>query len=196
MSTRGLYGFRKNGVDKLTYNHADSYPDCLGRNILEFIKENGVSKLNKIYDMIRLVNEQTPPSYYQIDECLRTGITDLTVSDRTVGDWYCLTRRLQGNFEKYAELANTATAIYMIENAGFIKDSLFCEYAYIINLDDLTLEYYMGFQTEPDENNRYGTEKDGDYYPCKMVRAFDFDEIAEKSVEDIVAEMNKLAEEN
>ncbi len=31
MSTRGLYGFRKNEQDKTTYNHSDSYPDWLGR---------------------------------------------------------------------------------------------------------------------------------------------------------------------
>ena len=41
MGTRGLYGFRKNGVDKVTYNHYDSYPEYLGRNILEFIRNHG-----------------------------------------------------------------------------------------------------------------------------------------------------------
>ena len=30
MSTRGIYGFRKNGEDKLTYNHYDSYFSYLG----------------------------------------------------------------------------------------------------------------------------------------------------------------------
>lgn len=32
MSTRGIYGFRKNGEDKLTYNHYDSYFSYLGEN--------------------------------------------------------------------------------------------------------------------------------------------------------------------
>ena len=35
MGTRGLYGFRKNGIDKLTYNHLDSYPDWLGKKVVE-----------------------------------------------------------------------------------------------------------------------------------------------------------------
>ena len=34
MSTRGIYGFHINGTDKLAYNHADSYPQQLGLNIL------------------------------------------------------------------------------------------------------------------------------------------------------------------
>ena len=37
MGTRGLWGFRKDGKDKLTYNHFDSYPDCLGHTIVEFL---------------------------------------------------------------------------------------------------------------------------------------------------------------
>lgn len=37
----------------------------------------------------------------------------------------------------------------------FIEDSLWCEWAYIINLDDEVLEIYKGFQTRPHSNGRY-----------------------------------------
>jgi len=33
MGTRGAYGFRKNGIDKVTYNHFDSYPEQLGESL-------------------------------------------------------------------------------------------------------------------------------------------------------------------
>ncbi len=43
MGTRGAYGFyyktEKETIEKVTYNHYDSYPECLGYNILQFIKE-------------------------------------------------------------------------------------------------------------------------------------------------------------
>ena len=39
MSTRGLWGFRKNDKDMLTYNHSDSYPEWLGKKICEFITD-------------------------------------------------------------------------------------------------------------------------------------------------------------
>lgn len=45
MSTRGLYGFRKDGIDKCTYNHSDSYPEQLGRRILTFCKNNTAENL-------------------------------------------------------------------------------------------------------------------------------------------------------
>jgi hypothetical protein len=39
MGTRGLFGFRCDGTDKLAYNHLDSYPDCLGEKMLTCIRE-------------------------------------------------------------------------------------------------------------------------------------------------------------
>ena len=48
MATRGLYGLRKNGQDKLTYNHFDSYPDCLGRKILKLCCDSSVDDLDKL----------------------------------------------------------------------------------------------------------------------------------------------------
>ena len=37
MGSRGLYGFIKDGVEKATYSHGDSYPSYLGRDIIDFI---------------------------------------------------------------------------------------------------------------------------------------------------------------
>ena len=69
----------------------------------------------------------------------------------------------------------------MAEANDFIKDSLFCEYGYIINLDDEVLELWVGWQDKPDETNRYGTKKyegySSDYYPCKLVATYPLNEI-------------------
>lgn len=54
MGTRGCYGFRKNGMDKLTYNHFDSYPDCLGHTMVKFCKATSISELNEIFDKLIL----------------------------------------------------------------------------------------------------------------------------------------------
>ena len=57
MGTRGLYGFRKNGVDKVTYNHWDSYPDGLGKQILRFIK------IKKLFFLKNLMHYLTKELY-------------------------------------------------------------------------------------------------------------------------------------
>ena len=178
MGTRGSYGFRKNGIDKLTYNHFDSYPDYLGRRVVEFCKNHTIEELNKLYDKIVLVNERNDiPNADQIKHCVDNGWCDLSVSNQSTDDWYCLLRNIQGDLE---ELNKAKEQAYMIDNHNFIKDSLWCEYAYIINLDDKILEFYEGFQKTPQEGNRYGfTIKDGydGYYPCKLSLTFPLNEI-------------------
>lgn len=165
MGTRGLYGFRKNGIDKLTYNHWDSYPEGLGKDIVQFCKETSLAEMNEIFDRIILVEKDSKPNTQQIKECIKYFNED--VGTGSIYDWYCLLRETQGNLNVYKEGLR-----YMIDSADFIKDSLFCEYAYIINLDTNSLEFWKGFQDKPNPNNRYGTERNadykGDYYPCMM----------------------------
>ena len=177
MGTRGCYGFRKNGIDKLTYNHYDSYPSCLGSTMIQFCKETTLKEMNEIFDKIVMVHESSTPTNEQIDECLK--YYDGSVSHCSTEDWYCLLRNAQGKPNAYKHGLR-----YMIDNHEFIKDSLFCEYAYIINLDTKRLEFYRGFQREPDEMNRYGTENDRGYYPCKMVSSYPLN--SKRSVEQIV----------
>lgn len=187
MGTRGCYGFRKNGIDKLTYNHFDSYPDCLGHDVVQFCKETSIEEMNEIFDKTILVDENSKPTAEQIVECMEYYNGD--VSTRTPEDWYCLLREAQGNLNVYRNGLR-----YMIDNHDFIKDSLFCEYAYIINLDTNCLEFWRGFQHEPDENNRYGTEEDSGYYPCKMVAYYPLgpEYMEQRPVEEYVEDMNHL----
>lgn len=190
MGTRGCYGFRKNGADKLTYNHFDSYPDCLGHTMVKFCKATSISELNEIFDKLILVNESAKPTAEQIKECKQ--YYDGNVSRKTVEDWYCLLRNAQGDLDAYKNGLK-----YMIDNCGFIKDSLWCEYAYIINLDTEELEFWVGGQDKPDIYNRYGVERDGNYYPCKMMASYPLATISlnEYSVQDFVDCMNKAEKE-
>lgn len=195
MGTRGLYGFRKNGIDKLTYNHFDSYPDCLGGTMVEFCKTTSLKEMNEIFDKIVLVLEHTVPTQTQVKECIE--YYDSNVSVGSPEDWYCLLRGAQGNPNVYKHGFK-----YMIDSHNFIKDSLFCEYAYIINLDTECLEFWVGFQKEPDENNRYGTDGEENYdgtccyYPCKMMSYYPLGSIGQYSVQALVDYMNAVSRES
>jgi glycine betaine/choline ABC-type transport system substrate-binding protein len=69
MGTRGLYGFRRYGFDKTTYNHFDSYPEYLGKLVGEFCANTSIDDMRKIYDRIQLVNEGSQPNAQQVDFC-------------------------------------------------------------------------------------------------------------------------------
>ena len=190
MSTRGVYGFRKNGVDKLSYNHYDSYPSGLGNDVIEFCKSMSIKELNALYDRLEMINEDIPPTPEQIDFC--KPWTNLNVSNESTSDWYCLLHGAQGNLSAYKDGLR-----YMLDSDYFIKDSLFCEYGYIVNLDNNTLEFWEGFQKKPQEGNRYGTEvkesidEKTKYYPCNLSLTFSLENIPD----DAVDQMNTVSKD-
>lgn len=197
MSTRGLYAIRKGGVDKGTYNHSNSYPDGLGRDIIEFCKLHTIEELNTFYLLTNLINSDNMPTPEQIKICKDNGYANFSVSTGKEDDWYCLLRNLMGNFNAYSRAIDNNQQIFMEDGIDFIKDSLFCEYAYIINLDNETLEFYLGFQNQADPSNRYGKEpNDSGYYPCKLVMTTNLTDLTNAKTKTLVDEMNVLAENN
>lgn len=194
MSTRGLFGFRKNGIDKAMYNHYDSYPDYLGRNIVNWLKTVTPEKLNEIFDKIVLVDADEKPSEtekVELDEC---GLYDYSGEYQ---EWYSLLHKLQGNPSLIEEIADTYGKVYMCDDISFIKNSLFCEYAYIVNLDKRVLEFWKGFQKKPWSENRYGTDIEEnnirkDYYPCKRISILRFGDIADIPTDSLVEYLNVI----
>lgn len=194
MGTRGLYGFRKNEQDKTSYNHFDSYPEGLGADVLKFIQNHSIAEMNKFYDRIIMVNEDATPTDEQKENCRKNGFVNLNVSNQSENDWYCLLRNVQG----YLEDLYKCEFPYMIDDSDFIKDSLFCEYAYIINLDTNVLEFYKGWQHVPQDGNRYGEVPNEDgYYPCKLEAEIPIEQIqSAKDVNEIISKFMNEEEED
>jgi hypothetical protein len=148
MGTRGAYGFIKNGVEKITYNHFDSYPSYLGVEVCEFIEKN-INDLDKIFYQLEMIYEAVEPTLEQSELCKSLGLW----RDVSTGkDWYSHLRNAQGDLSWYAK-----GLTFMIEASSFLKDSLFCEWAYIINLDTSKLEIYRGFNKDPKAKGRYAS---------------------------------------
>lgn len=167
MGTRGTFGFRQDGQDKLAYNHFDSYPDGLGYGVIDGLSKVGRANLAGKVRNIKLVTDEVPPTEEQIQEL--ASFSDTRVGKQTNREWYCLLRECQGDVEK------TIAAGYMESSPNFIKDSLFCEYGYIVNLDEDVLELYQGFQKSYHSKGRYAsTESEraasgNDYYPSALI---------------------------
>ena len=166
MSTRGAVGFRVDSVDRIAYNHFDSYPEGLGFDLLQFLR--GVGDWNELSAKVRalrVVTKDEAPS--EADRQNLRRFADLSVGNKSLGDWYCLLRDTQGNLAKILE------AGVLIDGSAFLQDSLFCEWAYVVNLDAMTLECYRGFQTAPHLLGRYATRcgRNG-YYPCALATQF------------------------
>ena len=171
MGTRGCWGFRIDGQDKLTYNHFDSYPDGLGRDLVQALRGcKSVEDLKSQARLVRLVDQDVRPTAEQIAALLPA--VDLSVSTRRTDDWYCLTRSLQG------DLSATLNYGYMIDSHKFMGISLFCEWAYVVNLDDGVFEVYRGFQKAKHTAGRYADlPEDRGYFPVALVKTFPLDDL-------------------
>jgi len=151
MSTSGAWGFRKNGKDKATHNHADSYPTWLGNKIGEMLQDTTIDELNKIYDRIELIDPESKPTSKQKGKCFELDVVKRGQTDDD--DWYCLLYGAQRDMNVYKK-----GLPYMLDGTGFISKGLWCQWAYVINLDTNMLEFYNGYQREPQEGNFYGTD--------------------------------------
>ena len=172
MGTRGSYGFLIESESKLTYNHFDSYPAGLGSTIVDglknIIKQPKDVLIEKVRN-IRLVDETFTPTEEDITNF--NGFSDISVRTGKLDNWYTLLREMCGNIEAHLEEG------IMINNNTFITDSLFCEWAYIINLDTWKFEIWKGFQKEYIKNRYQLEEADRGYWACAMVIDFDLNSI-------------------
>ena len=191
MGTKGAFGFRINNEDKVTYNHFDSYPGGLGDEVVTFIKNNAISVLEAAANNIKLVEAKSTPTSEQIQRYKHYA--DHDVSTGSFYEWYVLLRNVQGNLQAYVDDLE-----YMIDKREFLKDSVFCEYAYIINLDTKKLEFYKGFNDKQlYDKGRYASiprDEKNDYYGVMLMAEFDLLDIQKSSI-DCVAEMNQILED-
>lgn len=69
--------------------------------------------------------------------------------------------------EKITHVISLSDEEYTVENASFGADSLFCEYAYIFDLDNSVLEAYVGYQKEDHSDGRFAgmKKKNEDWVP-------------------------------
>jgi hypothetical protein len=58
MSTNGNWGFRKDGVEKITYQHYDSYPSGLGDDVVIMIKCS-LENLDEMFDRIKITDDES-----------------------------------------------------------------------------------------------------------------------------------------
>ena len=176
MGTRGLYGVVVNGEVKASYNHFDSYPSGLGANIVKFVQ--GIEDVSDTFEQaqnLTLVNE---------DDTAPSGT-----------DWYSELRDIQG------DLAENLRIGFMTNGVSFGQDSLFCEWGYLVNLDDETVEVYRGFQKEPHTEGRWSDYdptadesvgyRSSHYYGIKRIAVIPFAELNEE----VMIELESVEEE-
>ena len=185
MGTRHLIMAVKDGKTRLAqYGQWDGYPSGQGVDVLKFVSsKQRRAKLSKVLDKVQFLTQAD----------LDRGYEKVGVQKGAFG----LNKKQSDSFNRMFPLlsrdhgANILTLLLsadkpqLVNSEEFAGDSLFCEWAYVIDFDKQTFEVYKGFNTsEPlDKHDRFfGTKNDNKkYYPIKMIADWKFDEIPSRA---------------
>lgn len=142
MSTRGAVGFIKDDNLTTIYNSGRSAPSVLGNDILDFIRRYPIEEINELVNGFVCDNNR------------------IIYGHEEAASFYSL-RDSWNNGKKETLIDN---------DTEFLKDSLLCEWAYIINLDTNELEIYKGMNKGKPVGRFKNVPKNVEkYYPVSLV---------------------------
>lgn len=172
MGTRHLIAVQFNGEYKVAqYGQWDGYPEGQGKAVLNFLRDE------KLFD--KLKTNLGKCRFIEDDEVDRLNDL-LNKSDAKTVNWYhdFCSRDLGAKvLENIA--GSTDNEILLIDRISFAKDGLFCEWAYVVDLDKNTFEVYKGFgktELSPEERFYDAEFKSGnEYQPVRLRATFSLD---------------------
>ena len=191
MGTRNLTCVYKNGEYRVAqyghrvaqYGQWDGYPEGQGVTILEFLHRVNMDEFKTAIDNCRWITKE------ELDE-INDGI-DKGYIVNWQKRYLELSRDTGGEILEVITFKNKR----ILQNSlDFANNSLFCEWAYVVDLDQNTFEVYKGFNKEKlSETERfYNVENnEKDYKPVKFLKSFDLSNLPTK--DEFVA---AFAEEN
>jgi hypothetical protein len=182
MGTRNLTMVISNGETKVAqYGQWDGYPSGNGVVVLDFLSTNNLDDFKKKLSKVKFMNGSKEK---EINKWLKSigcenGWMDGDQSILYHQKYPYLTR---DNGAKILEMIMNGEEdeIWITDSTDFASDSLFCEWAYLVDLDKNVLEVYEGFNQKPltIEDRFFNlTDKESEYYPIKLIKKYDLNNL-------------------
>lgn len=183
MGTRHLTCVVKDGEYKVAqYGQWDGYPSGQGIDILTFLREelNRNVFLSNLSQIFQPTEEQIKAWWLEVGHDMENsgGFVDHTIAKQFSKNHPSLSRDTGGEILSLIQDASEPLPVCIYTE--FAADSLFCEWAYVVDFDKNTFEVFEGFNKEPlDEGERfYGMACDGfnkNYHPIRLKKTYYLD---------------------
>jgi hypothetical protein len=183
MGTRNATIVIKDNKTKVAqYGQWDGYPSGQGVTALNFLRQANLSQFGTEVDKLDWFTEEE--------------LEDLGTAWQDSHPYLSRDTGAEILIEVYK-----GTVTKLVNREDFVADSLFCEWAYVVDLDKNTFEVYEGFNQEPlTKDDRFfdlteNVERRGDnqYHPCKMIKSYPLDNLPTE--EEFIEYFDKLEEE-
>lgn len=199
MGTRNLtMVIHKEETKIAQYGQWDGYPRGNGLVILTFLRNK--KRVEKLTNKLKDVRFATAEDDKKVDKFLKSiGSND---------GWMNVDQAVKYN-KKYPYVSRDIGAgilelianskdkeIVLTDSTDFAGNSLFCEWAYVIDLDNRKLEVYEGFNREPlaeDERFAKVPKDEGEFTQVRLVKKYDLDKLPTNK--EFVKELEKNDEE-
>jgi hypothetical protein len=206
MGTRNLTCVVKDGEYKIAqYCQWDGYPSGQGETVAKFIMkriqpDNGKAFAEKLNSIKYPTEAEIKKRWNSIG-----AVTDWVTFEQSAEfakTWPHLLREFGAKILEYVYTDDNPEVSLATD---FAADSLFCEYAYVIDLDHGLLEIYEGFNQKPLKKNarffflqKKDGQKSGDntYYPIKVIKKIPFHKVTSNTMSELEDELNARQEKD
>lgn len=175
MGTRNLTAVKIDGEYKIAqYGQWDGYPGGQGMTCLNFLRETmDEDKFKAALRKCTFITNKELSDLWSKYTDSKDGWVTIEEADRMKRDYPEFSRDTGAGI---LELVQNSDGMELQNEIAFAADSVFCEWAWVIDFDERTFEGYKGFNKEPlTENDRFyflkDYENDG-YYGVKLAAKF------------------------
>jgi len=199
MGTRNLTMVINKGKTKVAqYGQWDGYPSGQGATILEFLKFLGTDK--KVKETLLKESKENGRAREDVKEFLKLKNLSIKMFKERLESLSFFNKKeidlINEDFNKslverpYLSRDTASEILWkiaegnvdkLISNENFAGDSLFCEWAYVVDLDKNTFEVYKGFNNETiDETERFfhlQKEEEEEYKPVTLLKSYDLNNL-------------------
>jgi hypothetical protein len=181
MGTRNLTMVISKGQTKVAqYGQWDGYPDGVGVSLLTTLRNTDLmEKFLQKLPALRFLDREGKDKEFIESYDKNTPEWSNEPDNRTEEQkrWWETFQSRNLADEVIVNIANSNDEeIVLLDKTAFAADSLFCEWAYVVDLDKNTFEVYEGFNKKPlEQTDRfYHLQKEGEEYsPVKLVASFE-----------------------
>lgn len=181
MGTRNLTIVQSAGEYKVgQYCQWDGYPSGQGATILAALRTMDLTDFKQKVDCLKQLTHEEVRAYWENCGADNSGWANMDVSDKFQKEYPHFHRDFGG---KIIEAIATGKVKEVLSDVDFAGDSLFCEWAYVIDLDKGVFEVYKGFnKTRLNKKDRFQhlnvrkTKSEPEpYQPIRMIASWPLD---------------------
>jgi hypothetical protein len=187
MGTRNLTIVISEGKTKVAqYGQWDGYPEGQGKTVLKFLRKCDLNVFKEKLKRVSFLTQKKTDKLW--NEC------------KIKGDNIVYPELSRDTGAKVLQLIYDGKAVKLWNRSDFLKDSLFCEWVYIIDLDKGKFEVYSSYSKKPltKKDRFYNVKfKKDSCYPIKIIKSYSLRKLptVKQFIKDSTFESHKDSEE-